>query len=102
MDREPLDPKYVSEVLSRPPFVTISGVHNVRDIAGPGSPIKPNFVFRGAEVSGITEEGEYYAIYTNILSLIALIASFRQGPTTTARHHHHIRFAIGYRNREMG
>jgi hypothetical protein len=103
MDREPLDPHYVSEVLSRPPFVTIFGVHNVRDIAGPGSPIKPNFVFRGAEVSGITEEGEYCVIiYTNILSPNALIASFRQGPTTTARHHHHIRFAIGYRNREMG
>jgi len=58
MDREPLDPQYVTEILSRPPFVTISGVHNVRDIAGPGSCMKPNFLFRGAEVSSITEEGK--------------------------------------------
>ena len=56
---EPLDSEFVADVLSRPPFVTISGVCNVRDIAAPGSPLRPNLVFRGAEVSGITEEGEY-------------------------------------------
>jgi hypothetical protein len=64
MDREPLDPDYVTRVLSRPPFVIIAGVHNVRDISAPGSPIKPNVVFRGAEISSITEKGDGTMSYT--------------------------------------
>lgn len=62
MDLNPLDPVYVADVLSRPPFVSISGVHNVRDLGSyPSSRhneiTKPKFVFRSAEISGITEEG---------------------------------------------
>lgn len=60
MDIDPLEPAYVQEVLSNPPFVVISGVYNVRDLAAPGTHIKPHFVFRGAEVSGITDEGEFH------------------------------------------
>jgi hypothetical protein len=103
MDREPLDPEYVAEVLSRPPFVTISGVHNVRDIAAPGSLVKPNLVFRGAEVSSITEEGEHCPVFSiNVPAMITAISFRRQGPTTGARHYYRVRFAIRYRDREMG
>ncbi|KIJ69780.1 hypothetical protein HYDPIDRAFT_142362 [Hydnomerulius pinastri MD-312] len=59
---EPLDPAYVADVLSRPPFVQISGVCNVRDLgsyptATPNVITKPGYAYRGAEVSNITEEG---------------------------------------------
>ena len=55
---EPLDPAYVAEILSKPPFVPVSGVDNVRDLAAPEVPIKPRLVFRGGEISSITEEGK--------------------------------------------
>lgn len=60
---EPLDPTYVQETLSRPPFVKISGVINTRDLGNlhsqthPGSVTKPGYLFRSAELSNITEEG---------------------------------------------
>lgn len=62
MDLGPLDPEYVAEQLSRPPFVTISGVVNVRDLGSyptdqPGFVTKPGLVYRAGEVSHITEEG---------------------------------------------
>ncbi|RDX53855.1 hypothetical protein OH76DRAFT_1375137 [Lentinus brumalis] len=62
MDLAPLDPAYVAEQLSRPPFVTISGVVNVRDLGSyptgqPGFITKPGLVYRAGEVSHITEEG---------------------------------------------
>ncbi|GBE79887.1 protein-tyrosine phosphatase-like protein [Sparassis latifolia] len=62
MDLEPLDPDYVNERLSQPPFVTISGVCNIRDLGSyatvhPGLMTKPRFLFRSAEISSITEEG---------------------------------------------
>ncbi|KAK2466023.1 hypothetical protein APHAL10511_001665 [Amanita phalloides] len=61
---EPLDPTDVAETLSRPPFVTIQGVINVRDLGNlpstfcPGKVTKPNFLLRSAELSRITEDGE--------------------------------------------
>ena len=59
---EALDPEWVKEQLTRPPFVTISGISNVRTLGGyetstPGARTRPNYVFRAAEVSGVTEEG---------------------------------------------
>lgn len=63
-DLEPLDPSYVQEVLSRPPFTSISGVINVRDLGGypsithPGKSTKPGFIYRSAEVASITDEGD--------------------------------------------
>jgi len=63
-DLDPLDPAYVADVLSRPPFVKISGVTNVRDLGSypsithPGKMVKPQLLFRSAEVSGITEDGK--------------------------------------------
>ncbi|KAF8969321.1 protein-tyrosine phosphatase-like protein [Flammula alnicola] len=63
-DLDPLDPDYVQDVLSKPPFVTIPGVINVRDLGhypsatDPGHVTKPKYIFRSAELSGITEEGK--------------------------------------------
>lgn len=60
---DPLDPAYVADVLSRPPFVQIDGVCNVRDLGSYSSASSPNLItkpgygFRGAEVSNITEQG---------------------------------------------
>ncbi|KAI0774504.1 protein-tyrosine phosphatase-like protein [Fomes fomentarius] len=61
-DLKPLDPEYVAEQLSRPPFVSISGVVNARDLGGYptdslGFITKPNLVYRSGEVSYITEGG---------------------------------------------
>lgn len=62
-DLEPLESSYVADVLSKPPFQTISGVINVRDLGGypsttnPGQYTKSGFIFRSAEVAGITDEG---------------------------------------------
>lgn len=71
---EPLDPSYVAETLSRPPFVTIQGVFNVRDLGNlpstyrPGEITRSNFIFRSAEVSGITDEGVYFERNDYLLS----------------------------------
>lgn len=60
----PLDPEYVQDVLSKPPFVNLPGVFNVRDLGNLPSAIyegyitKPRFIFRSAELSSITQEGE--------------------------------------------
>lgn len=59
---ESLDPAYVADVLSRPPFVQIPGVCNVRDLgsyptATPNVVTKSGYAYRSAELSSITEEG---------------------------------------------
>ncbi|KAF8806337.1 hypothetical protein BYT27DRAFT_7191674 [Phlegmacium glaucopus] len=63
-DLDPLDPAYVQDVLSKPPFVVIPGVINVRDLGhypsttDPGFVTKSGYLFRSAELSGITDEGK--------------------------------------------
>ncbi|KAH9482512.1 Triple specificity protein phosphatase PtpB [Psilocybe cubensis] len=63
-DLDPLDPDYVQDVLSKPPFVTIPGVINVRDLGNypstteKGLITRPGYLFRSAELSGITEDGK--------------------------------------------
>ncbi|KAF5393165.1 hypothetical protein D9757_001236 [Collybiopsis confluens] len=63
-DLEPIDPEVVNDLLSKYPFVSISGVINVRDLGGyssithPGKCTKSHFIYRSAEVAGITEEGK--------------------------------------------
>ncbi|CDO73781.1 hypothetical protein BN946_scf185015.g109 [Trametes cinnabarina] len=59
---DPLDPGYIAEQLSRPPFVTIPGVVNVRDLgsyptSSPGLVTRPGLVYRSGEISHITPEG---------------------------------------------
>ncbi|KAH9938005.1 protein-tyrosine phosphatase-like protein [Fomitopsis serialis] len=64
MELDPLDPTYVNERLSQPPFITVPGVVNVRDLGlypsetFPDSVIRPGFVFRSGEISSITEDGK--------------------------------------------
>ena len=64
-DLDPLDPTYVAEILSKPPFVTLPGVINVRDLGSypstthPGKITKPKLLLRSAELSGITDEGSH-------------------------------------------
>ncbi|KAJ6539696.1 protein-tyrosine phosphatase-like protein [Mycena capillaripes] len=63
-DLEPLDPQFVQDQLSRLPFVKIDGVINVRDLGNlashlyPNLVTKPRYLYRSAELSGITEEGK--------------------------------------------
>jgi protein tyrosine/serine phosphatase len=74
---EPLDPAYVADVLSRPPFVQIPGVCNVRDLgsyptATPDVVTKPGYAYRSAELSGITEEGVRKMVSLGILTVFDL------------------------------
>jgi len=62
LDGDPLDEDHVKTRLNQPPFVTIDGVLNVRDLgpyqtADPSLITKPSLMYRSGEVSGITEEG---------------------------------------------
>ncbi|KAG0702426.1 tyrosine phosphatase family-domain-containing protein [Suillus ampliporus] len=74
---EPLDPAYVADVLSRPPFVQIPGVCNVRDLgsyptANPNVITKPGYAYRSAELSSITEEGARKLVSLGILTVFDL------------------------------
>ncbi|KAI0340906.1 hypothetical protein BDW22DRAFT_1333671 [Trametopsis cervina] len=62
-DLDPLDPDYVRETLSKPPFISVPGVFNIRDLGSystryNGMITKPNILYRSGEVSKITEEGK--------------------------------------------
>ncbi|KAI0321984.1 protein-tyrosine phosphatase-like protein [Amylostereum chailletii] len=60
---DPLDPDYVARALSSPPFVSILGVSNARDIGllpiatNELKVTRPHFMYRSAEISAITVEG---------------------------------------------
>ncbi|EIM87943.1 uncharacterized protein STEHIDRAFT_54230 [Stereum hirsutum FP-91666 SS1] len=95
-DLEPLDPQFVQTVLSNPPFVSVPGVHNVRDLGSYPAHIsfsrrtneesgiegdrnenaslvtRPGYMFRSAEVSGITEEGEAQLLDLGISTIFDL------------------------------
>ena len=64
MDLEPLDPTYVQERLKKPPFVTVPGVVNIRDLGSyptdqpAGFITKPGLLYRSGEISSVTEEGK--------------------------------------------
>jgi len=60
---DPLDEDYVKARLKQPPFVTIDGVLNIRDLgsrqtADPTLITKPSLMYRSGEISGITGEGK--------------------------------------------
>ena len=62
LEGDPLDEDYVRTRLKQPPFVTIDGVLNVRDLGSYQSAdsslvTKPSLMYRAGEVSGITSEG---------------------------------------------
>ncbi|KXN92319.1 Tyrosine-protein phosphatase [Leucoagaricus sp. SymC.cos] len=77
-DLDPLDPLYVAEVLSKPPFVTVPGVINVRDLGlypsttFPGKITKPRHLYRSAEISGILPEGKKLFKDLNITTVFDL------------------------------
>ncbi|EGO02003.1 hypothetical protein SERLA73DRAFT_71160 [Serpula lacrymans var. lacrymans S7.3] len=77
MELQPLDPDYVHEVLSKPPFVQIAGVHNVRDLGSyptstPNAITKPGFAFRSAELSSISDEGRHHIRDLGIVKIFDL------------------------------
>jgi hypothetical protein len=63
-DLEPLDAAYVADVLSKPPFIPIPGVINVRDLGSypsttfPGKVTKPRHLYRSAEIASVSPEGK--------------------------------------------
>lgn len=65
MDLEPLDPAYVLERLSQPPFIAVDGVYNFRDLSYTTTvPVKSGLIFRSGELSGVTDEGNALVRYT--------------------------------------
>ena len=94
LDGDPLDEDYVRTRLNQPPFVTIDGVLNVRDLgsyqtADPSLTTKPSLMYRSGEVSGITEEGTClispHSPDSDSTSLT------RQSAAQVARDHSHLR-----------
>ncbi|KAG6910995.1 hypothetical protein DXG01_006049 [Tephrocybe rancida] len=77
-DLEPLDSAHVAQLLSRPPFVTIDGVINVRDLGSypsetyPGQITQPRLLYRSAELASITEEGKQQLKALNIAKVFDL------------------------------
>ena len=65
---KPLDPQEVAETLSKPPFVQVSGVINIRDLGNlpsasyPPQRTKPHYMYRSAELSSITDEGRFLSL----------------------------------------
>lgn len=51
---EPIDPQLVAEITSHPPWVSIPGTFNTRDLGGS---VKPGFIFRSGTLENVREEG---------------------------------------------
>ncbi|KAG6854350.1 hypothetical protein C0991_007855 [Blastosporella zonata] len=77
-DLEPLDPAHVAQLLSKPPFVVIDGVINVRDLGSypsetyPGQVTRPGYLYRSAELAGISEEGQRQLKALNVAKIFDL------------------------------
>ncbi|KAK0752517.1 protein-tyrosine phosphatase-like protein [Schizothecium vesticola] len=56
---DPLPPSSLLAALSHPPFVSLPGSFNTRDLGlVPGSRLKPNLFFRSGSLAGLTDEGK--------------------------------------------
>lgn len=53
----PIPEPTVSKIISLPPFITVSGVSNFRDLSYENN-LRPGYVYRSANLSDITEEGK--------------------------------------------
>ncbi|CAL5865837.1 uncharacterized protein PFLUO_LOCUS43 [Penicillium psychrofluorescens] len=53
----PIPEATVSRIISRPPFITVPGVSNIRDLSH-GNGVRPGFVYRSGNLSDITDEGK--------------------------------------------
>lgn len=54
--RTELPVQAVTSVTSQPPFITVPGVYNVRDLGS--ASVRPGFAYRSAVVNGIWDEGK--------------------------------------------
>lgn len=103
-DLEPLDPEYVNQRLSKPPFVTVPGVVNIRDLGSYpssrhcGMVTRPRLLYRSGEISSITEEGEDIAMVSQIHYSARLTATShcRQRAAEGARNYSRIRSTVRY------
>jgi hypothetical protein len=105
MELKPLDPGYVADVLSLPPFVRVEGVHNIRDLglypsSYDGKVTKPHFAFRSAEISSITEEGGY-DFSQHFVCISITFRMFRPSADERLGHHPCVRFAIRHGDRKV-
>ncbi|KAJ5623752.1 hypothetical protein N7510_000061 [Penicillium lagena] len=53
----PIPEATVSKIISRPPFVTVPGVSNIRDLSHDNG-VRPGFVYRSGNLSDVTDEGK--------------------------------------------
>ncbi|KAJ5959444.1 Protein-tyrosine/Dual-specificity phosphatase [Penicillium vulpinum] len=56
--RAPIPPALVTKILSLPPFISIPGVFNFRDLSHDGNKLRPRFVYRSGNLSGIFGSGK--------------------------------------------
>jgi len=94
LDGDALDEGYVRTRLNEPPFVTVDGVLNIRDLgsyqtADPSLTTKPSLMYRSGEVSGMTVEG-ISLISSHILDGGSTSLT-RQIAAQVARDHSHLR-----------
>ncbi|KAH8830255.1 protein-tyrosine phosphatase-like protein [Flagelloscypha sp. PMI_526] len=73
----PLDPTLVARTLANPPFVQTDGVINIRCLDFPSAGrshfrLAPHYVYRSAELSGITEQGKSQLRALNIKKVFDL------------------------------
>ncbi|KAJ5173276.1 hypothetical protein N7492_005869 [Penicillium capsulatum] len=74
--RTPIPDATVSKIISLPPFVTVPGVSNIRDLSH-GDGLRRGFVFRSGNISDITEEGT--VILTEKLNISTIYDLRNQG-----------------------
>lgn len=74
--RTPIPDTTVSKIISLPPFVTVPGVSNIRDLSH-GADLRPGFIFRSGNISDVTEEGK--TILTGKLNISTIYDLRNQG-----------------------
>lgn len=56
--REVLPEEYVADIINRPPFVSVPGTFNVRDLGAPGRSLRSQYIYRSGTLSNLTDEGK--------------------------------------------
>jgi hypothetical protein len=71
---EPIDKNVVSSILAKPPFITIDGVSNCRDVSSNtiASSVRHAYVFRTAMLEDITERGKQDIIDLGVKTIFDL------------------------------
>ena len=55
--RNPIPPATVSKIISQPPFITVPGVSNLRDLSH-GPNLRRGYIYRSGNLSDITDDGK--------------------------------------------